>query len=335
MFEFPRFTATALTRREVLVGACAAVALSAKPALGQQFGPPPHQKGPRVFLDYDQVELDAAYDQSVYEPNLDQIRARFTSNSELVRSRIGQPQRFAYGSTEIEKLDIYRTKLSKASVFVFIHGGAWRSGRAKDYGFLAELFVTAGAHCVVPDFVWVQDAGGRLMPMAEQVRRSIAWVYKNAASFGGDPHYVYVGGHSTGGHLAGVGLTTDWNKDFGLPSDMIRGGVCISGMYDLKPVRLSARSSYVKFDDATEEALSPQRHIGNLQTPLIVAFGTLETPEFQRQAREFAAAVKSAGKPVELIVGDNYAHMEMGESLANPYGLMGRAVLRQMNLARA
>lgn len=252
-----------------------------------------------------------------------------------MRARIGQPQRAAYGSSEIEKLAIYRTKKANAPIFVFIHGGAWRAVLAKDFGFPAEMFINSGAHYVVPDFAWVQDAGGNLLPLADQVRRAVAWVYKNAASFGGDPNRLYVGGHSSGGHLAGVVLTTDWPKDFGLPADMIKGGTCISGMYDLKPVRLSARSSYVKFDDAMEQALSSQRHIDKLSAPLIVAYGTLETPEFQCQNREFAAAVKDAGKLVQLIVGKNYAHVEMPETLANPYGLMGRAVLAQMNLSPA
>jgi arylformamidase len=108
--------------------------------------------------------------------------------------------------------------------------------------------------------------------------------------------------------------------------------VCCSGIFDLKPARLSARSSYVKFTDEVEHALSPQRHLDQLNCPVIVAYGTCETPEFQRQARDFYAAVKAAGKPVELIVGEGYNHFEMLETLANPYGLLGRAVLAQMGL---
>jgi arylformamidase len=104
-------------------------------------------------------------------------------------------------------------------------------------------------------------------------------------------------------------------------------------MYDLKPVRLSKRSKYVKFSDAMEEALSAQRHLDKLATPLILAHGTYETPEFQRQTRDFYAAVKAAGKPVELVVGEGYNHFEMLETLANPYGLLGRAVLAQMRLS--
>jgi arylformamidase len=146
---------------------------------------------------------------------------------------------------------------------------------------------------------------------------------------------LYISGHSSGGHLGGVTLITDWQKDHGVPADVIKGAVLGSGMYDLKPVRLSARSSYVKFTDEMEQALSTQRHLDKISTPVVVAHGTLETPEFQRQTREFAAAVKAAGKPVTLLVADGYNHFEIAETFANPYGLLGRAALEQMKLRAA
>ena len=102
------------------------------------------------------------------------------------------------------------------------------------------------------------------------------------------------------------------------------------------PVALWAtRSSYVKFTNEVMEALSAQRHLDRLVAPVIIAHGTLETPEFQRQSREFAAAVSAAGKPVTLLTGDGYNHFELHETLGNPYGLLGRAVLKQMKLKRA
>ena len=323
-----------LSRRSFL-GAATAMLVSSGSALAQQPAQPvPRVKGPRVWLDMDQAELDAAYDQSVYAPNLQQIVKRYATNSEGVRARLGPPRRHAYGATPIEGLDIYMTKRPNAPINIFIHGGAWRVEVAKNNAFAAELFVHAGAHFVVPDFAWVQDVGGSLAPMAEQVRRAVAWVHRNAKTFDGDPNRIYVSGHSSGGHLAGVILTTDWPKDFTLPLDIVKGGLCCSGMFDLKPVRLSARSSYVKFTDEMEQALSPQRHLDKLNAPVIVAYGTLETPEFQRQSRDFAAAVKAAGKPVQLLVGEGYNHFEIRETLANPYGLLGRAVLEQMNLTQ-
>jgi arylformamidase len=129
-----------------------------------------------------------------------------------------------------------------------------------------------------------------------------------------------------------VALTTDWPGEFDLPADMIKGAMCISGMYELAPVRLSKRSAYVAFDDATVEELSPLRHLDRLRAPVVVAYGTCETPEFQRQNREFAAAVAAAGKPVRLLVGEHYNHFELPETLGNPYGLLGRAALELMGL---
>ena len=311
--------------------------MATAPAFAQEcrLGPPAHHKGPTVFMDYDQLELDAAYDQDYYEPLGKQIYARLATNSEAVRTRLGMPSRVAYGPTEIEKLDIYRTDRAKAPIFVFIHGGSWIVGSAADAGYAAEMFVKAGVHYVAPDFTTAKEAGGDLGVMAAQVRRAIAWVYKNAATFDGDPDRLYIGGHSSGGHLCGVALVTDWEKDFGIPPSIIKGGLCVSGMYEMAPVRLSFRSSFVKFTDAMADAVSSQRHIDRLVAPVTVAYGSLETPEFQRQNRDFAAAVKAAGKSVQLIEARNYSHAAMADSLGSPYAPAGRAALALMGLSPA
>ena len=99
------------------------------------------------------------------------------------------------------------------------------------------------------------------------------------------------------------------------------------------PVRLSKRSRYVKFTDEMAEALSPQRHIGLIHAPLVLTYGTLETPEFQRQSRDFHQAVSTAGKPVKLLVGKGYNHNETQETLGNPYGFMGRPAMQMAGLA--
>ncbi|HEY1983274.1 MAG TPA: alpha/beta hydrolase [Xanthobacteraceae bacterium] len=323
---------TSRLSRRAMLGATAA--LAAGPALAEEcrLGPAPHDKGPAVFMGMDQQELDASYDQLAYEPLLPQITKRLASNSEAMRARIGAPLRRSYGPSAVEGLDIYRAKEANAPIFVFFHGGAWLGGSAKDYGYPAEMFVNAGIHYVAVDFVAIKEAGGDLGVMAKQVRSAVAWVHNNAVSFGGDPARLYVGGHSSGGHLCGVVLVTDWQKEFGLPQNIIKGGLCMSGMYEMKPVALSARSRYVKFTDAMEDSMSALRHIDLLNAPITVTYGTFETPDFQRQSRDFAAAVKAAGKPVQLIEAPNYAHLEICESLGNPYGANGRAALAMMKV---
>ena len=322
--------------RRTFLGALAAAAAVAGPARAEDSAPKAQRtKGPRVWLDMDQAELDDAYDQSVYAPNGRQISARNASNSELTRQRLGPPRRVAYGPSEIEKLDIYIARRANAPINVYIHGGAWRGGNARDHGYAAEMFVGAGAHFVVPDFVKVQDAGGSLFAMVEQVRRAVAWTYRNAASFGGDANRLYVSGRSSGAHLGGVVATTDWKKDFGLPADTVKGYTLSSGMYDLRAPRLSKRGNYVKFTDEMEQALSPQRHLDRIVAPIVLLYGSLETPEFKRQTREFAEALKNAGKQVKLVYAEGYNHYEIAETIANPYGFVGRAILEQMGLVPA
>jgi arylformamidase len=291
----------------------------------------PRVKGPLVWLDMDQQELDDAYDQAVYAPNREEIRARRAANNAIAIGIVGKPDRVAYGAAEIEKVDIYKTKAPNVPVMIYIHGGAWKGGSSSQVAYMAEVFINAGAHFIAVDFNNVNEVDGSIVPMVDQVRRATGWVYKNAKSFGGDPDRIYVTGHSSGGHLAGCVAITEWEK-MGLPRDTVKGFLLGSGMYDLKAPRLSKRSSYVKFTDAMEHELSPQRHIDKIHTPLTITYGSLETPEFQRQARDFHAALTAAGKPALLLVGLAYNHFETQETMGNPYGFMGRAALQMMAL---
>lgn len=271
----------------------------------------------KVFLDYDQAALDAAYDQAAYALNRDQILARFAQASELTRRRLGSAERLQYGATPIEGVDLYRTTKRDAPVLVYVHGGAWRAGMARDYAFPAEMVLDAGAHYAALDFNNVLETNGDLLPMAEQVQLGIGWILNNFSS------NLYVCGTSSGAHLAAVAAASS------LP---VKGYVLASGMYDLRGPRLSKRSAYVKFTDTAEEALSPQRHVARIKAPLTILYGSLETPEFQRQAKDFADALTRAGKSAEIIRAEGYNHFELTETLGNPYGPLGRAVLALMKL---
>jgi arylformamidase len=326
-----------ITRRTLVAGAAAGtVALAGEPALAQRCPavPPARERGPRVWMDMDQHELDEAYDQSVYAFNQRFVQERRNERNALMARVLGKPERVAYGPGEKEKVDIYKTKRPHAPVMVFLHGGSWRGGSSAQGAYHAEPFVRAGGIFINVEFNNVPDFKGDLNPMVDQCRRAVGWVYRNAKSFGGDPNAIYLSGFSSGGHLGGCVVITEWEKQ-GLPRDVLKGAVLGSGLYDLKPVRLSKRSAFVKIDDVTEQALSAIRHLDKVQTPLVLTIGLLETPEFQRQSRDFAAALTKAGKPVTLITAKGHNHFEMGESLSNPYGIMGRAALEMMKLTTA
>src|SRR5215470_12855051 len=145
----------------------------------------PRLKGPIVWLDMDQTELDNAYDQAVYAPNQAQIHARMAATSKRALARLGAPKRFQYGASEIESIDVFTCRTAGAPINVYIHGGAWRNGRSADFALMAEPLVNAGAHSVIVDFNSIDDVGGNLMTMVKQVRSAVAWVYRNAKEFGG------------------------------------------------------------------------------------------------------------------------------------------------------
>ncbi len=284
-----------------------------------------------VWLDLDQEALDKAYDQAAYAPNLEQILARYHSNSELVRQRLGPPQRFAYGKGVDEKLDLFPTDVPDGPIHVFIHGGAWKFGSAAQNHYLAETFTQSGMHFVAPDFSPVQDLDGNLVPMVEQLRAALVWIYKNARDeFGGNPDRIYLSGFSSGGHLASTLITTDWNAVADVPENLIKGALICSGMYDLVPVSLSYRSTYVDFTPKVIEELSAKRHIERINCPVIVAYGSYETPEFQRQAQEFADALEQAQIPSTLIKANGYNHFEIIETMGNPLGILGRVAIEQI-----
>jgi arylformamidase len=322
-----------LTRRTVVATAAgSALALAAHPAAAQRCPAAPRAKGPLVWMDMDQQELDDAYTQIAYAPFAPvSVNARGQQAREIARAKIAAPQVGRYGSIDIERVLIYRTTRPNPPTLAFLHGGAWRTGDA-DEPAMGEMFTKAGANFVSVDFDNIDAAGGDLFKMVDQCRRAVAWVYRNAASFGSDANRIYLAAFSSGSHLAGCVLTTDWERER-LPANIVKAALLGSGMYDLKPVRLSTRSSYVKFTDAMEQALSAQRHLDRIRTPLILTHGTLETPEFQRQTKDFVAALQAAGKPVRLLVGNGHNHFEMIESMVSPYGIMGRAALEVMNLA--
>jgi arylformamidase len=279
-----------------------------------------------VFLHYDQRRLDDAYDQRVWASNMEEILAGYAAASAHTRAKLGDPLRFTYGASEAEGIDVYRGAAPNAPILIFVHGGAWRRGAAADYAFPANVFVAAGVHYVALDFPSVTDVGGNLRVLASAVRRAVLWIRDNAGRFGGDPRRLYIAGHSSGAHLAAVALTTDW-RNFDAEPGLLKGGVLACGMYDLRPVSLSARSSYVAFDEETEKTLSPARHIERLAAPVVVACGTRESPEFIRQAHDFVAILQAAGKPVTELVIEGCNHFEVMRTFATAEQALGRAAL--------
>jgi arylformamidase len=259
----------------------------------------------KVFLDYDQKALDEQYEQRTFVPHADEIIKRYSKESDRVRSRIGEPRVERYGPTPPETLDIYG---SGAKAFVFVHGGAWKRQSSREQAFPAEAIIEARAAYVALNFANLPAV--TLPEMAAQVCRGIAWVEKNLSK------HVVLCGHSSGGHLSAHALTK---------LHFVKKALVISGVYDLRPVRLSARNEYVRLDEKLEHEYSPIRHVAAIRCPLTVAWGEKEGAEFSRQSKEFA---EKLGAPT--LVGKNLNHFEIIETMADPRSPLGRAALKML-----
>lgn len=302
----------------------------------------------KVYLDYTQAELDAAYDQRVWAPNREQIVAWYGAESARVRAQLAHQRSVPYGESEDETLDIFPASPASpksgsksgsaksgsesnslpAPIHVHVHGGRWTLFSKDEESFIAPTFVSAGAVCVVIGFANIPQVG---MPqMLAQVQRALLWVHANAASFGGDAQRIHVSGHSSGAHLAGVALLTDWEREFDRPRDLIKSALLVSGMYDLRPVMLSARSSYVKLSCEEAAALSAILQPQKLHTPVTLVYGEKETPEFQRQPQAYARVLAAAGKSAQLIQMPGVNHFEILQQLGASDSALARIALGLM-----
>ena len=268
-----------------------------------------------VYLHYTQAELDRNFDQRAWARNGEEIIARCTQRSAAARARLPIRAGVSYGPSADEVLDIFPAGGPGAAVQIFVHGGAWRAFTKDDYSFAAEGFAAAGLHTVVLSFANLPAV--RLPEMVSQVRRGMEWVYRNAPGFGGDPQRLYVTAHSSGAHLAAMALE-GWSAAPDVPEDFVKGATLACGPYYLEPVTRSARSAYIRLTAQEVVELSPGLHASRLRCPVLLAWAEFDTDEFQRQSREFAAALRAAGRLHKAVRVAGHNHFELMEAFADP-----------------
>ena len=283
-------------------------------------------KQKRVFLNYTQAELDRNYDQRGWVSNANEVIARYIAASNEVRGAL-TPHTETYGEHPDEQIDIFPAPRPSGAGIIFLHGGAWRNFTKDDFSFVAKGFVASGITAVIVNFSKLPPV--RLPDVVLQVRRAIARIYEGAATFGIDPHRLYLCGHSSGAHLAATALLTDWST-CGAPVDVIKGCACISGCYDLHPVLLSARADYIKVTAEEMHALSPQRHVERLPCPFFVTYAEHDTDEFRRHSEDFAEALRKAGRLSVLLCVPAINHFEIIELLGRRETVLFRSVVSHL-----
>jgi len=288
-----------------------------------------------VFLHYDRAALDAEYNNRAKVKDAMEWIARY--GAESARARAEPPMSFdvPYGSHHAERLDVFPAPGTgpapgpgPAPVHIFVHGGYWHRLDKADFSFVARALRPAGAATVVINYGLIPTID--MDTLVRQCRTAVAWVHAHAREFGGDPDRLFVSGHSAGGHLTAILLATDWTA-LGRPADTIKGGVAISGLYDLEPIRLCYLNDVLALTPETARRNSPVTLPAPRAGSLVLALGGDEGPEYHRQTDALAAAW--GVKPGAVLDMAGLHHFSIVSELENPASPLARAIQAQMGLA--
>ena len=253
----------------------------------------------KIYRDFTAEEIEAQYNLRARRPEFDiEIRSDWLARSARARETLDCSLDIAYGASERQKIDHFRSVQNAAPAVAYFHGGYWQRGEKAMYSFLAEPFLRQGI-----DFLAV---GYDLCPavtitqISEQARAAVAWIWRNAGDLGISRERLTVMGHSAGGHITAMMMGTDWTKrGADLPLDMLRAGIPISPIIELEPLRFTSINEGPQMDAAEAEAESPMNHPPVTDAPQLVVCGERETEEFHRQADIYAAAFATAARPIE------------------------------------
>ncbi len=289
---------------------------------------------------YDPEWLDAQYNNRARVAEHAQVIAGWSEASALARQQSAAHLDIAYGDGESERLDVFPATQAQPGasqgdggvpVLVFIHGGYWRSLSKAHHSFIAPSFNADGAMVVVPGYALCPSVG--IEQIVLQMAAAVAWVWRNAARYGGDPNRIALAGHSAGGHVAAMLLSCRW-REFAedLPAQPVAGALSISGLYDLEPLRHTPfLQTDLRLTPASVARLSPAFFPRPKAGKLQAVVGLNESDEFLRQNR----LIRDVWGPTAVPVCEtlpNCNHFTVLRNLADPAGRLHDLALRLLGL---
>jgi arylformamidase len=273
----------------------------------------------------DVERMEREYNARASIPDHPQIFARWAEQGAQVRRRRAGLIDMPYGDGEGERLDFFPTVHRTSPLLVFIHGGYWRSLDKSDFSWIAPPFLDAGVAVALLNYGLAPRVA--VADIVRQQLSALAWLHARAEELGFDRQRIVVGGHSAGGYLTAMMMAALWPEvDTALPVDLVKGGLAISGLYDLEPlVPLPFINSDLKLDVAGARKVSPVRLPPATGAPLLTAVGALESSEFKRQTRLIHQAWPHNARE-ELEVADAN-HLTVCDHLGEPESALFRAAL--------
>lgn len=265
-------------------------------------------------------------------PEHPRIFARWAEQGAMARRLRACLIDLPYGETPAERLDYFPTRQDAAPLLIFIHGGYWRSLDKSDFAWLAPPFVQHGIALALLNYGLAPQS--TIEDMVRQQLRALAWLYRNGDRLGFDPERIVVAGHSAGAHLAVMMMAALWPAyEADLPRSLVKGGLALSGIYDLAPlVQAPFVNVDLKLDARRANMLSPAFMPPATKAPLITAVGGLESSEFHRQTALMGRAWKDVLVRSVPMPGTN--HLTVVDELANPASPLFDAALELVRASR-
>ena len=273
-----------------------------------------------VWRHYDRDQLNQQLNLRARTPEHEAFFARWADEGRQVRAEFpGAKLDLAYGATASETLDYFPAETPAAPLVVFIHGGYWQSLDKADFDSFAWGLSRAGLAYASVNYTLAPAA--RVPEMVEQVRTALRYLYESSDDLGFDRTRLVVAGHSAGAHLASMAGLTDWSAR-GLPADLLKAVISVSGLYELEPLLQSYQQSVLQLDQTQVAEISPQRLIESLPhaaaPPFLCAVGSTEPDEFLEQQRLFLDAWTAKGFVGEGLIMEGDHHFNVVERLGRP-----------------
>lgn len=267
------------------------------------------------------IDYEAEYNNRLRVPEYAEHAARWQAASaayrRAARADLDQP----YGSGERHRYDLFRAGDAKAPLAVYIHGGYWQRGDRKDYSFAAQALNAAGIDVALPSYSLCPTVS--VMDIVAELRLCLTAIWQKTRK------HPVVTGHSAGGHLTAAMVASDWSKVAGVPADLVRAGVAISGVFDVAPLIPTSINDLVRFDAQSARAASPLLWPAPpKERTLVAAVGGDESSEFLRQSREIAQVWARAGLETECLVVPGTNHFTVVNELTKPASALFTAVAR-------
>ena len=274
-------------------------------------------------------DFEDQYNLSKNRPDLKELLASWSEQSRLIRRTTQCFLNIAYGTSQREKLDLFLVAEVNNPILIYLHGGYWQRGNKDIYSFLAQPFVCQNINVAIINYGLAPYF--ELSRIIEHVKSAIEFLWTNSFKFGFSREKIHIMGHSAGGHLSAMMMTTSWpNLEKSPTTFPIKSSIHLSLISDLKPLRETSINLKLKLSDHDIRNLSPLYIPPVTNAPQLIAWGEKETKEFERQSNDYINKYSTVERKIEGYIVPDVDHYDIINKLVDSDSIFFQKILSQL-----